>query len=633
MTFVLGLLIKVTLACGTAFVMAHLFRRSRAAVLHLCFTMTFVALVLIAAAAIALPKLALTLRAPLPPIAAIAVIPVEGGSNGAPANVSVARTSQQHAVTISQSARSWVVPAMMALWCIGAAILAIPVMVGLWQLRRLRRSASPWCEGDDLATQTAGMLGVHRQVKVFRHRAVNIPLTFGALRPVILLPDDANAWDGPALQRSLTHELEHIARGDWLTHCLARLVCCVYWFHPLVWAAWRRMQLEADRACDDAVVKQSDAVEYAALLVAMARREPTGMRQPGLAMTGRSDLAARVTAVLDLRQLRGRVGRARSAVVTLGVVAMSLTVGPFTVERAMAQTDLTRVTSPVLKFDTISIRRSTSVGLPSAKWSAIEFASVNATARVLLVLAYGPESGIRWPYPIDNAPSWIDSERFDIRATAPPEATRAQMRERLQSLLAERFGLIAEVGLRDFPVLALVPARGGYPGPRMSPSPINCQLKPSNCSLLGRTGHLEGRGLTMSSFGAVLVGQLAGSNQYHLDRPVIDRTGFTGPFDFTVDWTPDPSPVQIEIPSEAARVARESTATDWRGVLKEYREIVVPTDTTRKLSYFKPYAYSLESSAPNFLAAFREQLGIDLERQLAPQPVLSIDRIDRPVEY
>ena len=96
--------------------------------------------------------------------------------------------------------------------------------------------------------------GVSLTVELLEHEAVPGPMTFGIGRPVIVLPLDAREWSGAELRRALMHETEHIQRGDWLMQIVARTVAAIYWFHPLVWTAWRRLCLEAERSCDDAVV-------------------------------------------------------------------------------------------------------------------------------------------------------------------------------------------------------------------------------------------------------------------------------------------------------------------------------------------------------------------------------------------
>src|SRR6202050_2056045 len=133
----------------------------------------------------------------------------------------------------------------------------------------------------------------------------------GVAHPAIVLSPDAQTWDGEDLGRAIVHELEHVRRRDWLSQCLARAVCAVYWFHPLVWIAWRQLALEAERACDDAVLGRSEAAAYADQLVGLARRlsmsaktasKMTAAKSPLLAMANRADLATRVGAVLDSGQ-------------------------------------------------------------------------------------------------------------------------------------------------------------------------------------------------------------------------------------------------------------------------------------------------------------------------------------------
>jgi hypothetical protein len=120
------------------------------------------------------------------------------------------------------------------------------------------------------------------------------------------------------------HELEHIKRRDWATQLFARAVCAFYWFHPLVWVANHQLALEAEHACDDAVVVRDDQTSYADQLVNLARRLATRPEVAVLGMAQRSDLGARVRAVLDEAQPRGRAGRRRTlAIATAGVAAVA----------------------------------------------------------------------------------------------------------------------------------------------------------------------------------------------------------------------------------------------------------------------------------------------------------------------
>ncbi|MBY0497384.1 MAG: M56 family metallopeptidase [Cyanobacteria bacterium] len=145
--------------------------------------------------------------------------------------------------------------------------------------------------------------GVSLPVELLEHEAVPGPMTFGIRRPVIVLPLDAREWSEAELRRALMHEIEHIQRRDWRMQNAARTVAAFYWFHPLVWTAWRR-------------------------LVSLAQRMSAAPAQPMLGMANRSDLSTRVTAVLDDRLKRGRGGFTLAAGTVAAAALVVLTVAP-----------------------------------------------------------------------------------------------------------------------------------------------------------------------------------------------------------------------------------------------------------------------------------------------------------------
>ena len=609
MSFAVLAIVKGTLVCGVAFFLSRLCRRTRASIRHLLFALAFTALVAIPGAGPVLPTVAVTVPATVPAPRtqdmASAVLSSAGTEPSGASTPSVSRdTAAARSVTIAQ--------VITATWLMGVALFLMPVVVGFWQVRRLRASALPWTDGQARVQTLASALGVHRRIDALLHEGVTGPMTCGVLRPSIILPGSAQQWDEASLRCALRHELEHVARWDFLTLCLSRMVCAAYWFHPLVWAAWRRLRLEAERACDDAVVWDDDARDYASLLVAMAQREPADTRRPLLAMAGRDDLAARVAAVLDNDQTRGRIGRRRAtALMVMGAIAI-LGVAPITVARAMPQTQATAAATPVLTSEVASIKRNPSSGIRQVHGRMI---ATNMSLRHLLIFAFGVRD-------IDNAPWWVNADRFDIVANAPTDVTPQQGSKMLQSLLAERFKLVAHRGSKEFPIYALVLARpNGSLGPQMTRSQMDCSRdavrarsasgnappavgagERPNCGLSSSYGRLAGGGVTLAELARNLPAHLGGGigRPTIFDREVIDRTGLSGRFDFTLQWTPDAAAPSPAVQSGPPR--------------------------------YRPFASSLESNAPRLLAALQEQLGLKLDSQLAPEPVLVIDTIEPPTE-
>jgi ankyrin repeat protein len=184
--------------------------------------------------------------------------------------------------------------------------------IDLVRLYRIRRNGLPWPGRRELVESVSRTSGVGRKAEILLHEEIAAPLTYGLWRSVILLPSEAREWSEADLRRAITHELEHVRRSDWVIQLAARVTSVFYWFHPLVWIALRRLSLEAERTCDDAVIQRAERTEYADQLVSLARRLKV-QAHPALGMANRSDLAARVAALLDGSQRRGRSGLAVAA--------------------------------------------------------------------------------------------------------------------------------------------------------------------------------------------------------------------------------------------------------------------------------------------------------------------------------
>jgi TonB family protein len=189
------------------------------------------------------------------------------------------------------------------IWLGGAAVSAGVLCVGLVRLRRLAARARRLDSGRwaDLAADVRRAVGLNRPVALLHSDHPALLMTWGFVRPCILLPATAGDWSDDRARIVLRHELEHIRRGDWVVQMLGEVLRAVYWFNPLVWLACRRLRRESEHACDDAVLGGGvESTDYAGHLLDLARALSAGsVRLPAPAMARSSSLEGRITAMLN----------------------------------------------------------------------------------------------------------------------------------------------------------------------------------------------------------------------------------------------------------------------------------------------------------------------------------------------
>lgn len=215
-----------------------------------------------------------------------------------PVRISITPLADAAAVSTGMTRSVSVLP---AIWITGFALLLGRLVVRLAALVRLTRLASTFDRPNVLISDS-----------------IMTPITWGALRPVILLPAYVRDWPAEKYAAMILHEMAHIERQDWLWQTFADFLTAVFWFHPLIWLAAARIRWEAEQAADDRVLAQgTDAGGYAQQLLEIARRVSQPAPNGAVAMIRRpAALESRVAAILD--SSRGRSGadfRARIAVV------------------------------------------------------------------------------------------------------------------------------------------------------------------------------------------------------------------------------------------------------------------------------------------------------------------------------
>jgi uncharacterized protein (TIGR03435 family) len=233
------------------------------------------------------------------------------------------------------------------------------------------------------------------------------------------------------------------------------------------------------------------------------------------------------------------------------------------------------------------------------------FVVTNVRLKALIATAFGMADS---PSLIDSrilgGPEWIGSEHYDINTKAnieykpSPDGPPRELLLMMRSLLEDRFKLKAHRETRELPIYELVVARADRRlGPEMRKPAADCDAaiaagippprqlgEPPPCGLMGGPARTLAGGATMQQLAANLTGRL--------ERRVVDKTGLTGRFAFTLAFTPDRMPTEAPPPG------------------------IPPIDP----------------NGPSLFTALQEQLGLKLEPAKAPVDVLVVDSVDHPTE-
>src|ERR1700722_19528174 len=237
------------------------------------------------------------------------------------------------------------------------------------------------------------------------------------------------------------------------------------------------------------------------------------------------------------------------------------------------------------------------------------FRGINFPLIVYLDFAY-KISDNQEQFLLPQLPEWVTTTRFDIQATAQGNPTKDQMRLMMQSLLADRFKLSVHYETRQVPVFALLvdlpgklgpllqqhlddapcPTTFRSPAPTAPPQTIDLRFPAACGGILGmdpsapRRFRVGARNVPMELIANSMPGGASG-----VDRPVLDRTGLTGRFDFALEFAPPMS----DPPAPSTNLASDP-------------------------------------AGPTFLQALKEQLGLRLDAQTGPFDVLVLDYVEEP---
>ena len=374
--FFLTVWVKATAILAVAGALAALLKKSPASIRHMVWGIGLTALLALPILPFLLPQLNIPIwhlapsgqmkqsRAPLTdsPDRAIQVEPesvlvaptrigpkpIVSGS----ANADSDRVSREAALTIGAAAPS---PArggrlrwskvLLVVWLAGFLASLSRWTIGVLGASMVVRRSHPVAGVECIAElkDLADSLALRRSVRLLEYDGPSMPMTCGLTRPTIILPASHIEWPAERRRVVLLHELSHVRRWDCLAQAVAQIACAFYWLNPLAWFAARRLRLESENACDDAVIGSgTKASAYAAHLLDIARTfSLSGSGPRGVLTIARpSQLESRVRAILSPDRDRRRHGeRLHSALLSLGLMATVLglaAVTPYSRNTAMA---------------------------------------------------------------------------------------------------------------------------------------------------------------------------------------------------------------------------------------------------------------------------------------------------------
>lgn len=324
-------------------------RRAPAAARHLVWTLAILALVALPIAAAVLPEwtVPISIASRVGPTAAVLPDPlvtpdlapravtVPCRQDGERCEPDSSPTAASAPASVPRLMPGAAIAVLYAVYAAGVVLLLLRLVLEPFALRRLTRTSRDVTDiaWRRLRDDAAAQLRVSRTVRLMRSDRDVMPLTFGTIAPTIVLPASADEWTGDRRQAVLLHELAHVARRDCLVQRLAACACALYWPHPGVWWAAKRLATERELACDDRVLASGAAArDYAGHLLDIAhafRAAPAPATALGMARA--RQLERRLLAILDDARNRATLGRRRGSLLVAAAIAVFL---PMAVVRA-----------------------------------------------------------------------------------------------------------------------------------------------------------------------------------------------------------------------------------------------------------------------------------------------------------
>lgn len=325
--------LKATALIAAAALVSLAMRRRRAAERHLVWAFTMIGLIAIPVLGVVLP--AWNVQAEVAVLATQVTHPqtgfvtepppqVDALPSAIPARAAFLGATERAAGPAAPKAVNFGAWILLA-WLTGAAFVAVRYMVSSVNFLRMARGADPIAFGDLPTSVRALFAAARRRIAIRLTHKGAMPMTWGWLRPAILLPSEFRGWALERREIVLLHEYAHVSRRDAMTQAIAQAACALFWFHPLVWLAAGRLRFEAEQAADDFVL-ESGALpsDYAGHLVDVARQLRDRGAWGAVAMARPSSLGRRVRRLVAKRRPTVSPARLATAIAVLAVAAVAV---------------------------------------------------------------------------------------------------------------------------------------------------------------------------------------------------------------------------------------------------------------------------------------------------------------------
>jgi uncharacterized protein (TIGR03435 family) len=466
-----------------------------------------------------------------------------------------------------------VAPGRTAIWPIVVLIVWAALLV--WRLFQIVRSYF-YLRGVKrrAAVSPIPLPAIPRRADLLISPDIVSPMAVGFLRPAVVLPESLlDELSEPEREHVLLHESAHLAKYDDWSNLAMRLLAGALALHPVaIWILWR-IEREREMACDDWVVARTGAARpYAASLAHLF--ELRRARRGEILASGIFGSSSRLGDRIEMLLRRGRTFSPRAS--AAGVVASMVSMGGLMLAGSLAPRWIAFAQQePRSVFEVASIKLAPPDSgdfrlfwIPGGR-----FITTSATLKDLVGFAYDVRG-----HQISGGPNWLESNKYNIEAKADsttriPEGFAASdsFRMMVRSLLNDRFGLSAHRQSHEEQIYELRVEKGG-PKLREAAKAIPSGLFP------GR-GRVDGKAAQMSLLARYL------SNP--VGRVVVDKTGLSGGYDFTLTWMPEPA-AGPDAPTPA------------------------------------------DPDLPSIFSALQEQLGLRLQSAKGPVEALVIDHAEKP---